>query len=86
MTEEKKEKEVIAFIKTAPIYELLEIGKRLCPTNFAVKYYYNKKHPEFYKNRVLLEKAIRKVWANDGFKHREFIESSIKLHYALREK
>ncbi|MDQ0160665.1 hypothetical protein [Alkalibacillus salilacus] len=50
---------------------LLKIGKATGSTDFGVRFYYKKQHPKFYKNRFALEKAIKRMWANNAFNHRE---------------
>ena len=52
---------------------LLEIGKYVCATDFVVRFYNNKKHVSFYKNRALLEKAIRRSYGIGAFNHRDTI-------------
>ena len=52
---------------------LIELGKLVCRTDYAVRFYNNKKHPNFYRNRELLEKAIRRTYAINAFNHREQI-------------
>lgn len=52
---------------------LIEIGKYVCGTDFVVRFYNNKQHPNFYKNRKLLEKAIRRSYAVGAFNHKETI-------------
>ena len=52
---------------------LIEIGKLVCGTDYAVRFYKNKSHLKFYKNRGLLEKAIRRSFAMGAFDHRETI-------------
>lgn len=54
---------------------LLELGRLVCGGDFAVRFYNNKKHPGFYKNRELLEKSIRRAYAVNAFNHREQIIS-----------
>ena len=52
---------------------LLEVGKYVCSTDYAVRFYKNKEHPKFYKNRASLEKAIRRSYGMGAFNHRETI-------------
>ena len=52
---------------------LVELGKLVCRGDFAVRFYSNKKHRGFYKNRELLEKSVRRAYAVNAFNHREQI-------------
>ena len=57
------------FTKTATDEVLLAIGNRVCPTDYAVKNYNGKNHPQFYKKRDKLEKAVRRTWGCAAFSH-----------------
>ena len=60
---------------------LIAIGRRVCSTDYAVRYFKNKGHPKFYKNRNALEKSIRRAYARGAFQHRaqivEILEDNI---------
>ena len=60
-------------LSKVPDKVLLEIGGYVSKTDFAVRFYNNKKHPQFYKNRELLEKSIRRSYGMGAFNHRETI-------------
>lgn len=60
-------------LSEAETYDLLEIGERVCRSDYVVKFYYNKNHPSFYKNRDFLEHAIKRSFAFGAFNHREII-------------
>jgi hypothetical protein len=49
---------------------LIAIGKRVCSSDFAVRFFKNKGHPKFYQNRDALEKSIRRAYAIGAFQHR----------------
>jgi len=55
-------------IQGMPIYMLLKIGRILDPTDYPIKYYYNKKHPKFYKQRSRLIQAVYKAWEKESQK------------------
>lgn len=72
------DQEFIKKTKTCTIECLLEIGKNICPTDFAVRFYYNKNHPKFYKQRPRLEKAIRRAYTQNAFNHKQQAEEIMK--------
>ncbi len=49
---------VNVLLTKVPDKTLKELGRYVASTDFSVRFYFNKKHPGFYKNRELLEKAI----------------------------
>ncbi len=57
---------------------LLEIGRRVASTDFAVRFYNNPKHPKFHQNSRELVRAVRRAWAVGAFDHREQILDAIK--------
>ena len=71
-------KTIIKKINNSNIETLLKIGKRVCNTDYAVKYYYNKNHPNFHLNKEKLLKAIRRTWTIGAFNHREIIENMLE--------
>lgn len=79
LSEEYKEKlhnlgkPVEEVINELPVKTLLRIGKRVCSTDYAVRFYNNKNHPQFYHNKEHLQQAIRRAWAVGAFEHREQI-------------
>ncbi|PGP18645.1 hypothetical protein COA01_23165 [Bacillus cereus] len=50
---------------------LLELGKRIASTDFAVRFFNNKRHPQFYRNKEALLKAVRRSYGVGAFEHRE---------------
>jgi hypothetical protein len=46
-------------IEGLPVTFLLKLGKEFFSDLEAVKYYYNSKHEDFYKNRSLLEESLQ---------------------------
>lgn len=52
---------------------LLKLGRLVCRGDFVVRFYNNKKHQGFYKNRELLEKSVRRAYTVNAFSHREQI-------------
>jgi len=69
-----------ALVSTLPDHVLLEIGKRTCSTDFAVRFYNDKNHKKFYKNRSELERAIRRMYTIGAFNHREIAVQIIQKH------
>jgi hypothetical protein len=56
--------DIVAFkINHLPMKDLLFLGKRFCLTDFAVRFYSNKQHPKFFKNREALVHAVRRAFA-----------------------
>lgn len=64
---------------------LLEIGKALGSSDFTVRWYNNKDHPGFYKNRANLETAIRRIWCIGAFNHRDRIIQILKDHEIIED-
>jgi hypothetical protein len=79
LSEEYKEKlhnlgmPIEEVINELSVKTLLRIGKRVCSTDYAVRFYYIKQHPKFHLNKEALRHAIRRAWAQGAFKHREQI-------------
>ncbi|MBT9148134.1 MAG: hypothetical protein DDT32_01904 [Syntrophomonadaceae bacterium] len=69
--------------KTCTIKCLLEIGNRICFTDFAVRFYNNKQHPQFYRQRDKVEKAIRRAYHQNAFNHRQQAEEIMAKHDPL---
>lgn len=70
----------ISLVPTLNIELLLKIGKRICSTDYAVRFYYNKNHPKFYKQKDLLIKAIRRAYSMGAFNHREQAHEIVRLN------
>ena len=70
--------EFVSLTRTLPVYKLLYIGKRICNTDYAIRFYNNKKHKKFYHNRPAVEKAIRRAYAMGAFNHRERIKEILE--------
>jgi len=66
--------------KVCNIKCLLEIGKTICPDDFAVRFYNNSEHPKYYHNRNQLEQAIRRIYAEYPQKQRDIAESIMEKH------
>ncbi|MFD4705383.1 hypothetical protein ACFWM3_10985 [Gottfriedia sp. NPDC058432] len=66
-------------IEGLPVTFLLKLGKEFFSDLEAVKYYYNSKHEDFYKNRSLLEESlqtsINNVSSEEQLKVSEFISN-----------
>jgi hypothetical protein len=60
-------------IKRASSKSLLEIGRDVAGTDYAVRFYNNENHPKFYKNDDAVRKAINRAFAMGAFNHREQI-------------
>lgn len=63
-----------------PVKWLLKAGRASSSSDYAVKYYYNKKHPKFYKQKRELLRSVRRAWHENAFNHRERIEAAILDH------
>lgn len=59
--------------ETLPEKTLLELGKKVQHTDFAVRFYNKPQHAKFYKNKEELIRVVRHVWAVGAFNHREQI-------------
>lgn len=55
----------------APTSTLLRLGGIAAPTDYAVRYYRNGRHPKFYQRREVLEKAVRRALSRPTFPDRE---------------
>ena len=79
LSEEYKEKlhnlgkPIEELINDLPVRTLLKIGKRVCSTDYAVRFYYNKQHPKFHLNKKALQHAVRRAWAVGAFNHKKQI-------------
>jgi hypothetical protein len=79
LSEEYKEKlhnlgmPIEEVINKLPVKTLLRIGKRVCSTDYAVRFYNNKQHPKFHLNKKALRHAIRREWVQGAFKYQERI-------------
>ena len=78
-------KPVEAVISDLPVKTLLKIGKRVCSTDYAVRFYYNKQHPKFHLNKEALKHAIRRAWAVGAFNHQEQIIDILEDEGLIRE-
>lgn len=67
----------IKYFATLSSKELLHIGKQLAATDYAVRFYNNKKHPKFYKNDSELLRTIRRTYTVGAFDHKERIEKMV---------
>ena len=76
-----EEKNVIDLINNASVSVLLKVGKRIGCTDSAVKYYHNKKHSKFYKNKEALRHAIRREASLNAFDRRNVIKEMLMEHY-----
>ena len=76
---------VIDAINTFPIKELQPVAKYVCSTDYAVRYYNNKKHPKFYHNDEAFRKALRRCVAIGAFEHRETIVRMLGLDEDIEE-
>lgn len=54
-----------------PVELLLEMGKRVCPFDYVVRFYDNEKHKKLYHNEKELRRAIRRVWRVGAFNHKQ---------------
>ncbi len=52
----------IELTRRLPDKILLEVGKIIARTDYAVRFFKNKGHPKFYHNREALERAVRRGW------------------------
>lgn len=57
----------IELTRRLPDKILLEVGKLIASTDYAVQFFKNKRHPKFYHNRETLERAVRRGWALSFF-------------------
>ena len=60
-------------INDLPVTTLLRIGKCVRSTDYAVRSYNNKQHPQFYHNQEALKCSIRRAWGVGAFRHKEQI-------------
>ena len=68
---------MIKKINNLPIKKLLELGKKVCFTDYAIRFYYNKKHPKFHLNKEALKHAVRRAYSIGAFNHRDIIQNFI---------
>lgn len=66
-------------INTFPVSRLLPIARVVCGTDYAVRYYYNKNHPKFYKNEEAFRHALRRCVATNAFDHCQQIIDYLNL-------
>lgn len=66
-------KPVEAVINDLPVKTLLRIGKRVCSSDYSVRFYYNTQHPKFHLNKETLKHAIRRTYTIGAFNHKEQI-------------
>ena len=52
----------VELTKRLPDKTLLEVGKLIANTDYAVRFFKNEGHPKFYHNREALEKSVRRAW------------------------
>ena len=78
-------KPVVDIINDLPVRTLLKIGKRVCSTDYAVRFYYNKQHPKFHLNKEALKHAIRRAWAVGAFNHQEQVIDILEDEGLIRE-
>ena len=57
----------IELTRRLPDKILLEVGKLIASTDYAVQFFKNKGHPKFYHNREALERAVRRGWSLSFF-------------------
>lgn len=57
------EMDLVELTKHLTIKHLLALGRIGAATDYAVRFYYNKQHPKFHKNRAALETAVRRAWS-----------------------
>jgi len=53
----------VELTKHLPDKTLLEVGKLIANTDYAVRFFKNERHSKFYQNREMLEKSVRHGWA-----------------------
>lgn len=66
-------------IERLPVDVLLKVGKRVCSSDYVVRFYYNENHPKFHKNQSALRHALRRAWAMGAFNHREQMMNVIEM-------
>ena len=52
----------IELTRRLPDKILLEVGKLIASTDYAVRFFKNKGHPKLFHNREALEKSVRRAW------------------------
>jgi hypothetical protein len=55
------QQDVFDCIRRAPVALLLNLGREVAPTDYAVAHYNHKPHRRYFHNRAALEKALRRV-------------------------
>lgn len=70
-------KPIDVLINEANIKTLYKIGKAVCPSSYAVKYYYNKRHPKFHCNVDELKHCIRREASINHFNKAEIIREML---------
>lgn len=72
-------RKVLNAINTRPIEELMPVARIVCNTDYAVCFYNNKNHPQFYKNSEKVRKSLRRCVEIGAFDHRETIITMLDL-------
>lgn len=76
---------VIWRITNGPICKLLEIGKGIHSTEFAVRYYRNPRHPMFHNNKDALRHALRKEFSNASHWRKHYFFDVLFSYETFRE-
>ena len=64
-------------IQDAPIEDLLYVGRLVCSTDYAIRFFKNKNHPKFYKNEEAVRHAIRRAYSQGAFDHAKQIGDAL---------
>ena len=72
-------------INTLPIKTLMPVAKLVCGTDYAVRFYYNKNHPKFYRNKEAFRHALRRCFTIGAFEHRQTIIQRLDLEYMYEQ-
>jgi len=67
------EKDIIEIINNAEVEKLIEAGKRIGSTDYAVRFFYSAKHPKFYMNEEALRHALRREATQNAFGRADII-------------
>ena len=70
---------LINAINTFPISKLMPAAKLVCSTDYAVSFYNNKRHPQFYHNQEAFRHALRRCVAFNAFNHKETLIRMLDL-------
>lgn len=71
MTQSKKS--VIDLINEASVKSLIRAGKAINSTDYAVRFYYNKRHKQYHLNQDALRHALRRAASTNAFNQAEII-------------